>query len=126
MTRSVCPPFINGTHALGYLGEFDISDRSDAAVRTLIAERQLAATTYGALAPGDATYHAGWTLHSAPANPTNRLREVMTIIYVAADARVTAPANHQQGDYDLWLKNLPPGALVDGPLHPIAWTAIAA
>ena len=114
--------FVSGSNRLGYLGEFDISDRSDAQVRHLIATRSLTSKTYGAMSPGDATLHAGWTLHSAPPNPSATVREVMTIIYFAADARVTAPLPHQQGDYNLWLKGLAPGSLLDGPTHPVVWT----
>lgn len=113
--------FVSGSHRLGYLGNFDISDRSEAEARQLIASRGLEAHTYGALAPGDATFHDGWTMHGAPGNPTAQLREVMTIIYIAADARIAAPRPHQQGDYDLWLQGLRAGDPVAGPAHPVVW-----
>ena len=57
--------FAAGSHKLGYLGEFAISDEGDAAFREVIAEREIPLVTHGALAPGDATFHAGWTLHRA-------------------------------------------------------------
>lgn len=114
--------FVSGTHRLGFVGDFDISDESHAAVSRLIADHRLAQHSYGALAVGDATFHAGWTLHSAPGNPTDQVREVMTVIYYAADARCLAPRAHQNGEYDLWLKGLKPGDVVAGEQHPIAWS----
>ena len=35
---------------------------------------------HGDLRAGDATFHRGWTLHSAPPNRTGALRPVMTIL----------------------------------------------
>lgn len=114
--------FVDGTHRLGYLGAFDISDESERAVQQLIADRGLSCTTHGAMAPGDATFHAGWTLHGAPGNPTAKLREVMTVIYLSGDARMTEPKSHQAGDTGLWFKGLKPGDVVGGPQHPVAWS----
>ncbi len=36
---------------------------------------------------GDATFHAGGTLHSAGANRSDRVREILTVIYYAAGTR---------------------------------------
>jgi ectoine hydroxylase-related dioxygenase (phytanoyl-CoA dioxygenase family) len=113
--------FVSGSHALGYLGEFDISDASEAAVRQLVQERNLAFTTHGAMAPGDATFHAGWMLHGAPGNPSTAVREVMTVIYMAADAKVTEAKPWQRGDAQMWLAGLQAGDHVSGPAHPVIW-----
>jgi hypothetical protein len=113
--------FVSGSHALGYLGEFDISDASEATVRKLVAERGLATVTHGAMEPGDATFHEGWVLHGAPANPSDRVREVMTVIYVSADARMTEPKAWQRGDTEMWFKGLAHGNSVGGQMHPVLW-----
>jgi ectoine hydroxylase-related dioxygenase (phytanoyl-CoA dioxygenase family) len=113
--------FVSGSHALGYLGEFDISDASELAVRQLVGERGLSAATHGAMEPGDATFHAGWTLHSAPNNPSDKVREVMTVIYISADAKMTKPKAWQRGDTDLWFQGLSAGDAVAGPMHPVIW-----
>ena len=38
--------------------------------------------------PGDATFHAGWTLHRAGPNTSLETRPVMTIIFVADGTRI--------------------------------------
>jgi ectoine hydroxylase-related dioxygenase (phytanoyl-CoA dioxygenase family) len=114
--------FVSGSHRLGYLGELPISDESETAFRNLIAERDLATRTYGAMRAGDATFHAGWTLHGAPGNPTGTTREVMTVIYMAADARVTEPDNeNRENDLRTWLPGLKPGDLAASRLNPLVW-----
>ena len=50
------------------------------------------------MAAGDATFHNGWTLHRAPANPTDQMRCVMTVIFMPDGARVVEPANEYQGN----------------------------
>ena len=80
--------FVTGSHRMGDLRGRSISDESDAEFAALIAERDLPCHTYGAVAAGDATFHRGWTIHAAGANPTDQLRPVMTVIYVADGARV--------------------------------------
>ncbi len=118
--------FVSGSHRMGYLGDLPISDRSEAAFREFIAERGLQTHTHGAMNPGDATFHAGWTLHGAPGNPSDQMREVMTIIYMAADSRVIAPDNpNREADLATWLPGLAPGDLAASPLNPVLWDAAA-
>jgi ectoine hydroxylase-related dioxygenase (phytanoyl-CoA dioxygenase family) len=111
--------FVTGSHRLGDLCGGSISDESDAEFSKVIAGRQLSTHTYGAVNAGDATFHAGWTVHSAGPNPTDRMRTVMTIIYVADGARVLptlTPA--QEFDRQVWLR-VEPGAFVDSDRNPI-------
>jgi ectoine hydroxylase-related dioxygenase (phytanoyl-CoA dioxygenase family) len=111
--------FATGSHRLGDLRGRHISDESDAEFAALVAERGVPTFSYGALRAGDATFHAGWTIHSAGPNPTDRRRTVMTIIYVADGARVlrdVTPA--QDRDRRVWLGDTPRGALVDHELNP--------
>ena len=69
---------------------------------------------------GDATFHAGWTLHSAPGNQSPNMREVMTIIYMADGAKVTEPKNkNQEADRERWLMSKAIGTLIDSPLNPV-------
>jgi ectoine hydroxylase-related dioxygenase (phytanoyl-CoA dioxygenase family) len=115
--------FVSGSHRLGYLGEYSISDESDAAFEAMIAERSLTLDTHGALAAGDATFHAGWMLHSAPPNPTGTLRSVMTIIYFPDGTRVSEPTGPAQAfDLKIWLRGLAPGDLAAGELNPLLWS----
>lgn len=111
--------FASGSHRLRDLGSYHISDESEAAYQAAIAERQLPLETHGALAAGDATFHAGWTLHSAPPNPTGILRSVMTVIYFADGLRIAEPKNPgQQVDLHFWLPGLQPGDLAASPINP--------
>lgn len=114
--------FVTGSHRHGYLGDFGISDESDAVFAATIEERQLRTETHGAVQAGDATFHAGWTLHSAPGNPTSDVREVMTVIYFADGLRIAEPANDAQHvDLARWLPGLAPGDPAASRLNPIVY-----
>lgn len=112
--------FVTGSHRMGDLRGKSISDASDAEFGSLIAERGLPCATYGAVNAGDATFHAGWTIHSAGANPTEMLRSVMTVIYVADGARVATELTEAQ-DFDrkVWLRGTEPGAAIASDLNPV-------
>ncbi len=114
--------FASGSHLAGDVAAGAISDASHAAIDALLAERGVETMTYGAMSAGDATFHAGWTLHSAGDNPTDVDREVMTIIYVADGTRITEPTDQQKLDL-VWLGGNQPGDLVDSPLNPLVWPA---
>jgi ectoine hydroxylase-related dioxygenase (phytanoyl-CoA dioxygenase family) len=116
--------FVDGTHKLGYLGHFNISDESQKVFGEMIKERNLHLHTYGAMNAGDATFHYGWTLHSAPGNPTDRVREVMTIIYYADGALVSEPDNKPR-EVDL-ANNFPglrPGDVAATERNPVLYAA---
>lgn len=114
--------FASGSHRLGNLGDFHIGDRSHAEFERVVHENRLPCSEYDAFAPGDATFHSGWTLHSAPPNRTERMREVMTIIYFADGTRV-GPLDHpaRRFDRDTWLAGCEPGEPAAGPLNPVLW-----
>jgi ectoine hydroxylase-related dioxygenase (phytanoyl-CoA dioxygenase family) len=116
--------FGSGSHQMGYLGEFAISDTSDSVFASLIEEQGIPLQTHGALAAGDATFHAGWTLHGAPPNPTGTMRSVMTIIYFADGMRATEP-DHPLRKHDLriWLPGIEPGQLAASPINPLLYSA---
>jgi len=114
--------FASGSHRLGDLCGESISDASDAALARLVAERGLPTVSHGALRAGDATFHKGWTVHSAGPNPTDRMRPVMTVIYMADGTRAAPSANrHQDFDRKVWLRDTPPGERIDTDLNPRLW-----
>lgn len=117
--------FVTGSHLLGDLGAGHISDRSQAAIDRLIEEQGLTTDTHGSLEAGDATFHAGWTLHSASPNPSGAMRPVMTVIYVADGARVAEPTGPAQ-EYDrmAWLGGREPGEPVDSDQNPLLWPPV--
>jgi ectoine hydroxylase-related dioxygenase (phytanoyl-CoA dioxygenase family) len=114
--------FVNGSHREGSLGEWVIGDQSEAEFGSMVTERGLSTGTHGEMQAGDATFHTGWTLHRAPANGTDLMRSVMTIIYVADGARVgEIDSPFRAFDQALWLGGAPTGSLIDGPGNPLLW-----
>jgi len=114
--------FGSGSHTSGFLGDLPISDKSQEQFESFIAERGIATTSYGALTAGDATYHSGWTLHSAPGNPTANTRAVMTVIYIADGARCSEPKNgNQRDDLRSWLPGCKPGDVAASALNPLVY-----
>lgn len=115
--------FVSGSHRMGDLRGRRISDESDAEFARFIAERDLPTCAYGALRAGDATFHGGYTIHSAGPNPTDRLRTVMTVIYVADGTRVVDEVANEAQEFDrkVWLGAAAPGSLIDGDGNPLVW-----
>lgn len=74
------------------------------------------------IAAGDATFHAGGTIHSAGANRSDRVREVLTVIYYAAGTRVAEPANdNQRVDLEVFIPGAKPGDEAASELNPVLW-----
>ncbi|MFB5189786.1 phytanoyl-CoA dioxygenase family protein [Alicyclobacillus fastidiosus] len=116
--------FASGSHKRGYVSKMEISDQSHKTLKDYIDHEGIPTVSYGSMEAGDATFHAGWTMHSAPGNPTDQTREVMTIIYVADGTRVSEPdSNARKNDLKRWLPGLKPGDEVASPLNPVVYRA---
>lgn len=114
--------FASGSHHLGYISKLAISDESHKTLGQFIEAKKIPQVNYGAMDAGDATFHAGWTLHSAPSNPTNRTRKVMTIIYYADGTRVAEPdSNARRNDLAGWLPGCKAGDVAVSPLNPLVY-----
>jgi ectoine hydroxylase-related dioxygenase (phytanoyl-CoA dioxygenase family) len=114
--------FATGSHRAGNLRGHAISDESEAEFARLVRDDALTEHSYGAIRAGDATFHAGWTLHRAGPNPTAQMRPVMTVIYFADGARVCEPDSvYRQFDLATWLPGLAPGDLAASVLNPRLW-----
>jgi ectoine hydroxylase-related dioxygenase (phytanoyl-CoA dioxygenase family) len=115
--------FASGTHRDGCLSTHAIGDPSQEFFDALVRERGLELVSHAPFAAGDATFHSGWTLHSAPANPTGQLRSVMTVIYFADGTRVGAIDNGMRRmDQQAWLGGLAEGEPAAGPLNPVVFS----
>jgi ectoine hydroxylase-related dioxygenase (phytanoyl-CoA dioxygenase family) len=112
--------FADGSHRLGDLRGREISDRSDAEFAALVAEQDLHVSETPALAAGDASFHAGWTLHCAGANATEQVREAFTIIFFADGARLREPRNaFERFDAAVWLPGVEVGEPAAGEINPV-------
>lgn len=113
--------FAAGSHRTAEGRDMVISDDSDATLERAIEEHGFVVDE-SAYRLGDASYHAGWTVHQAPPNSTHTPRRVMTVIYMDVDIRVTEPTNEWQvADWKEALNSVPPGQVADGPLNPVLW-----
>jgi ectoine hydroxylase-related dioxygenase (phytanoyl-CoA dioxygenase family) len=112
--------FASGSHREGAVGNIAISDESESELNEHIRKKGFPVARPSLMKAGDASWHYGWTLHSAPGNKSSITREVMTIIYFADGARVTRPINeHQEADRQRWLCGLEPTSLADSDLNPL-------
>lgn len=117
--------FISESHTTGDLSKklIEISDESHSIFEEYIERNKLEPITYGAMAAGDATFHAGWTVHSAPANPTNSMRKIMAIIYYADGTRVSeVETEERQMNLDVCLPGLKPGDLAATSVNPLVYS----
>jgi len=113
--------FASGSHRSEGLGDLIISGETDRRLSTIIQERGWPVWSEP-LRAGDATFHAGGTLHSAGANRSDRVREVLTIIYYATGTRAAVPANsNQQVDLEVFLPGVRPGEEAKSELNPILY-----
>lgn len=113
--------FADGSHARGLIEkEPGISDRTEVFFQKYIDREGLHVGSAGAMRAGDATFHSGLTLHGAPGNPTDRVRAVMTVIYVADGLTVREPKNpSQQNDLATWFPGLQPGDPAASEINPL-------
>jgi hypothetical protein len=114
--------FVSGSHERGHLGDHAIGDESQRVFAKSIADEGLSVVDHGAMLAGDATFHHGWTLHSAPANPSGLMRSVMTVIYFSDGAKLTALDHpNRRLDRALWLPGCEPGEAAASPFNPVLW-----
>jgi ectoine hydroxylase-related dioxygenase (phytanoyl-CoA dioxygenase family) len=113
--------FASGSHQSGFVENVAISDESEATLERFIKEKGFEVSRAKSMNAGDATWHYGWTLHSAPGNKSaDTMREVMTIIFIADGARIMEPQNkHQIADVKRWMCDLPAGSLAASELNPL-------
>jgi ectoine hydroxylase-related dioxygenase (phytanoyl-CoA dioxygenase family) len=73
------------------------------------------------LAPGDAIFFDFLTVHGAPGFPFNSRRRVLSLRYLAADARHAPRRWPTSPLFDGLDRDLPAGAEFDHPLFPVVW-----
>lgn len=113
--------FYAGSHRFDFGRDLPISDESEALI-TAEMERQGFPLIDDPFELGEVSFHLGWTFHRAAPNRTEQPRSVMTIIYMAKDMRLKAPANrNQQIDWDVWCPGARVGDIIDTPKNPVLY-----
>lgn len=112
--------FASNSHKKGVVFDYEISDESEAEFEKYVKENNFPIERSSTMNAGDATWHYGNTIHSAPGNQSNIVREIMTIIYIADKARIIQPSNKWQvNDHEKWLMNVPVGELATSEMNPL-------
>lgn len=112
--------FASGSHQERVTFDHEISDESEMEINEYVKQKGFPITRATTMNAGDATWHYGHTLHSAPGNNSDTMREVITIIYFADGARVTEPANEwQANDRKKWLDDWPVGEKAASEMNPL-------
>ena len=73
------------------------------------------------LQPGDAIFFDFLTVHGAPGFPFRSRRRVLSLRYLAADARHAPRRWRTSPPFDGLQDELPAGAVMDHPLFPVVW-----
>ncbi|MEY2849225.1 MAG: hypothetical protein RI885_1892 [Actinomycetota bacterium] len=113
--------FARGSHRFTFGRDLPISDESEARLEVELAKADFPLVAQP-FALGDVSFHNGWTFHRAGANQSGRPRAVMTMIYMDADIRMTAPTNRfQSNDSATWMPGTAVDTIPDGPLNPVLY-----
>jgi ectoine hydroxylase-related dioxygenase (phytanoyl-CoA dioxygenase family) len=71
---------------------------------------------------GEVSFHSGWIFHRAGANITDKMRQVMTMIYMDKDMKLIQPQNeNQQADWDTWCPRAKVGEVINSPINPVIY-----
>lgn len=112
--------FASGSQKNGSVFNYEISDESEHEFDKYVHDNKFEISRAKTMKAGDATWHYGFTIHNAPGNKSNTMREVFTVIYLADDAKITEPKNSwQQNDLKMWLMDKEPGTSADSELNPL-------
>jgi ectoine hydroxylase-related dioxygenase (phytanoyl-CoA dioxygenase family) len=114
--------FASGSHKQGLLSHTAISDASQALYDHYVHEQGFPVVNQ-AMRAGDATFHSGWLAHSAPGNSSDRMREVMTIIYYADGVHVMTDLGNpaRKADLDGIMPGVKPGDPAVSALTPLLY-----
>ncbi|NQV49938.1 MAG: phytanoyl-CoA dioxygenase family protein [Candidatus Marinimicrobia bacterium] len=110
--------FAQGSHRVDGGRDMVISDESETFFSNWVKEQGFKISE-DEFELGDISVHAGWTVHRAGANFTDRKREVMTIIYMAEDACLLETLTPTQlVDRDAFTPGIKPGERISTVLNP--------
>lgn len=111
--------FALGSHRMLIGRDKEISDESERFIGAKVSDLPKDATPFDL---GEVSFHAGWSMHRAGPNRTDRMRGVMTVIYMDVDMRLAEPANaNQAADRQSWCPGIEIGQIIDSPMNPVLW-----
>lgn len=111
----------SNSHVYGDFGYRPIKDDSNQYYEDVIREKNLSVVQLPSMRAGDASFHNGWLLHGAPANTTNLVREVMSVVFYPDGTRLCEPKNeYQRRAIELGFRKSP-GELAESPIHPVVF-----
>ena len=71
---------------------------------------------------GEISFHKGWLFHRAGANNTDKMRSVMTMIYMDKNMVLKQPENKNQVvDWETWCPGAEIGKQIDTPINPVLY-----
>jgi ectoine hydroxylase-related dioxygenase (phytanoyl-CoA dioxygenase family) len=113
--------FSAGSHQIVEGRDLEIGDNSE----TIIQQR-LRVTDFKhvieAFDLGEISFHSGWVFHRAGANTTDRMRKVMTVIYMDKDMVLKNPENDNQvNDWNTWCPGAKVGEIINSPINPVIY-----
>lgn len=115
--------FADGSHQLGAIDVEGSVTPSGTPATVVIDGNPVPVSDHGAFEAGDATLHAGYTLHGSRGNRSAQTRCGVTVAYVPDGARVAEPASWlQEVALALHTPGTRPGGLIDGPANPVLWS----
>ncbi|MDQ2839562.1 MAG: phytanoyl-CoA dioxygenase family protein [Acidobacteriota bacterium] len=116
--------FCEKSHRFQIGRDLEISDESEVTLKQALHNFRLEETPFDL---GDVSFHSGWTFHRAGSNATEQPREVMTMIYMDENIRLTAPKNKNHiADIDRWVPGLHTGDILASPLNPVIYSSLPA
>ncbi len=116
--------FSEKSHRFQLGRDLEISDESELTLKQALEQFPMEDSSFDL---GDVSFHSGWTFHRAGANTTDRPREVMTMIYMDENIRLTEPKNKNHVlDIERWAPGLHAGDVLSSPLNPVIYSSHAA
>jgi ectoine hydroxylase-related dioxygenase (phytanoyl-CoA dioxygenase family) len=116
--------FSAGSHTIVEGRELAIGDESEELI-----QKKLRVTDFQhVIEPfelGEISFHSGWVFHRAGANQTDKVRKVMTVIYMDSNMKLQEPENQNQiADWNTWCPGAKVGEVINSPINPVVYSIV--
>jgi len=114
--------FAEESHKKGPIASLNISQESLDFYDNYVKENNTSIKNFDSINAGDATFHSGWTLHRAGENITGKMREIMTIIFIADGITIKEPEqDSQKSDMNKFFPGKKPGDIGITEMNPLIY-----